>query len=57
MRLNRWSEYEVNLGRLNIPVKVGKSIGYMEVYESLDDLKKDYLREEEFAEIIEVEKK
>jgi len=29
----------------------------MEVYESLDDLKKDYLREEEFAEIIEVEKK
>ena len=57
MRLNRWDNFELNLGRINVPVKVGQSIGYMEVYESLDDLKKDYPREEEYAEIREVNKK
>jgi len=57
MRLNKWDNMEVTIGRINVPVKVGQSIGYMEVYESLDDLKKDYPREDAFAEVREVEKK
>ena len=57
MRLNKWDNMEVTIGRINVPVKVGQSIGYMEVYESLDDLKKDYPREDAFMQIEEVEKK
>lgn len=48
MRLNRWSDLNAVIGQVQIPVRVGKSIGYMEVYESVEDMRKEYPRENEF---------
>lgn len=51
MRLNKWSELDLSLGRINIPVKVGKSIGYMEVFETIEDYHKDYPKEINYIQI------
>jgi hypothetical protein len=55
MRVNRWSEYELASGQLTIPIKPGKSIGYMEVFETLDAMKKQYPKEKDFIEVVEEE--
>jgi len=56
MRLNKWSDIEATIGLLKIPVKLNNSIGYMEVYENVEDLKKDYPKEKYYIEVEETKK-
>ena len=51
MRLNRWSDIEAQIGVLKIPIKINKSIGYMEVYDDLENMLKDYPHEKYYIQV------
>jgi len=57
MKLNKWSDLEANIGCIKVPVKVGRSIGYMEVFDDLQEMRKEYPKENDYVEIAEVTKK
>lgn len=51
MRLRNWDSFEANLGSLKLPISVNNSMGFLEVYTTLEDLKKDYPDEKYYIEI------
>lgn len=54
MKLNRWSDLEAQVGLLRIPVTINKSLGYMEVYNDLESMLKDYPKEQFYVQIQEI---
>lgn len=55
MKLNKWSDMEINVGSIRVPVKVGHSIGYMEVYDCIEKMRQDYPDETYYTQIQEVQ--
>ena len=51
MRMNRWEDIEASVGLLKIPIKLNK---YMEVYDDLESLLKDYPKEQYYIQIEEM---
>ncbi len=50
MRLNKWSDMEASIGgSIRVPVNVGHSAGFLEVFKTLEDYHRDYPEEEMFT--------
>lgn len=54
MRLRKWDDIEATLGRLRVPITLNRSIGFMEVYETVEDMKKDYVNENAYVQVEEI---
>ena len=54
MRLQKWSEVEGCEGAIRIPIPIKHSHGFVEVYQSVEEMRQDYPGENQFMEISEV---